>query len=778
MFRPSIPRIAPHFLHFESRTSEADLILGVLSPDYPNSQIENVRTPEDFAAALERAEPDLILCGLSSPTSGGPGVLELARQRRPEAPFIIISNRAMEDSAIKALDQGAIDYLVNDCLGRLPKAVRRALDEKNDKRQLLQDRDEIRLINERLQFYELSVKDLIWDWNLVSGERSQCDGMVESLGYAPNEINAKFDDWIRFVHPDDVARVRKSILAAPGGTQDHWTEEFSFLHKHGHHVSLRAEGFVVRDSAGQAVRMIGSLSDITGADQSGARLLRQPAKLGWGAEAISLRNLDDGILCWSKGAERVYGWAQSEAVGRRSTELIEKGLAEYEDAKKALLAKGRWIGRLPKAARNGRRLKIESRWILLRDEQGRAKSILAIDSDVSETEKIEVQSLRNQRMESLGTLASGIAHDLNNVLAPICMAIALLKLKIPADKDTTRVLDMLEANTRRGARLIKQVLTFGRGIEGDRIMVDLAYIVREIEEMAQDTFPKAIQFSVNLPSDLWTVAGDPTQLHQVLLNLSVNARDAMPEGGKLTIGLQNLSLDATYAAMNPEAKPGPYVVVTVTDTGNGIPAEIQDKIFDPFFSTKGAGKGTGLGLATSLAIVKGHGGFITVQSEVHKGASFNIHLPAISTHLVTDNVEESQASISHGSDELVLVVDDEEPIRIVIEETLKKFGYRVILASNGAEAVSRYAMHHDDIAVVITDVVMPVMDGVATAVALKTINPRVRIIGSSGMGSDPVGNRSKLLNVGVKHFISKPFAAETLLRLLSKVIHRGSRPPR
>ncbi|MFZ1057326.1 MAG: response regulator [Opitutaceae bacterium] len=778
MNRIPITHVAPHVLHLEDKATEAEAVRKVIRPEWPNCRIEHVRTREDFAAALERAEPDLIISNLSSQRFDGRVVLALAHRRRPDVPFLFVTNRTMEDRAIKALDQGATDYVFIDRLDRLAPVIRRALTEAKDKRQLQYATDEVRLLNKRLHLYARSITDLVWDWDLVTNESWHSGGMFEALGYARNEVKAGFEAWSKLIHPDDVQRVNASLQAALSGAQERWEETYRFRHKRGHYLNLRAEGLVDRDKTGRAVRMVGSLTDMTKSSHAEGELMEHAAFLDQASDAISLMDLDDRIRFWSKGAERMYGWSAAEASDRKSTELIDQGSEEYEEAKRVLLVKGRWIGELRKMARDGRTLTIEARWTLLRDGQGNPKSVLAIDTDLTERERLEVQSLRNQRMESLGTLASGIAHDLNNVLAPMCMSIALLKLKIPDDKETMRVLDVLETNSRRGARLIKQVLTFGRGIEGERIVVDLGHIIREIEEIVHDTFPKPIQFSAVYPEEHSTVTGDPTQLHQVLLNLSVNARDAMPDGGKLTISLENATLDSTYAAMNPEAKPGPYVVVTVADTGGGIPKDIQDKIFDPFFTTKEAGKGTGLGLSTSLAIVKGHGGFITVHSELHRGTVFKIYLPANAVPWSADSPEDTQADVPHGNNELILVVDDEEPIRIVMEETLKKFGYRVMLASNGAEAISHYAMHQEDIAVVVTDMVMPVMDGLATVFALKTINPRVKIIGSSGMGSDPVENRAKAINAGVKHFISKPFAAEALLRMIGKIIHRGSRPPR
>jgi PAS domain S-box-containing protein len=298
---------------------------------------------------------------------------------------------------------------------------------------------------------------------------------------------------------------------------------------------------------------------------------------------------------------------------------------------------------------------------------------LVVVRDITERKKLEAQFLRAQRMESLGKLASGIAHDLNNTLTPILLSLEMLKEKV-TDAEDLKSFAMLEAGVQRSASLVKQVLTFGRGVEGQRITVKPMLIVREIEEIIRETFPKSVVFECQADPDLWLVTGDATQLQQVLLNLCINARDAMPQGGNLGIRLANVVLDQIYAGMNLEAKPGPYVVIKVEDTGVGIPPEIRDRIFDPFFTTKEPGKGTGLGLATVLGVVKSHGGFINCYSELGKGTKFNVYLPGNATPGVAETVAVEQSLLPRGHGELVLFVDDEEAIRKVSQKTLERFG--------------------------------------------------------------------------------------------------------
>jgi PAS domain S-box-containing protein len=387
--------------------------------------------------------------------------------------------------------------------------------------------------------------------------------------------------------------------------------------------------------------------------------------------------------------------------------------------------------------------------------------------DITDRTKLECQVLQLQRMENLGMLAGGIAHDLNNVLTPLLFAIEVLKGKV-TDTDGRQLLESLESNVQRGAGLVKQVLIFGRGVAGDRIPFSPARVVREIRRIIQETFPKSIKFEYRAASDLWSIIGDATQLHQVLLNLTINARDAMPNGGELSVEMANVILDESYTTVNLDAKTGPYVIITVTDTGLGIPSEILDKIYDPFFTTKETGKGTGLGLSTTLGIVKSHGGFIHCYSEVGRGTTFNVYLPANSTQVVGDKDLFASTQLPRGQNELVLVVDDEPDIRQVVRGTLEQFGYRVALAENGAAALALYVQRHEEIAVVITDMAMPIMDGPATIVALRSVNPQVKIIGSSGIATN--GSVAKAVEIGVKHFIPKPYNAESMLNALREVL--------
>jgi signal transduction histidine kinase len=382
------------------------------------------------------------------------------------------------------------------------------------------------------------------------------------------------------------------------------------------------------------------------------------------------------------------------------------------------------------------------------------------------------QLLRAQRMESVGTLASGIAHDMNNILAPILLSVFMLRRPQPPEEFEKTLLN-IETNTKRGADLVKQLLIFGRGASGKREVVRLNTLFKDLEKLIQGTFPKSLALVSEIARDMWPVMGDGTQLHQVLLNLCVNARDAMPNGGKITLGARNVQFDENYAAMHAEAKPGPYLCLCVADNGSGIPPEVIDKIFDPFFTTKEVGSGTGLGLSTVMGIVKGHNGFVRLRSQVGVGTTFEIYLPA-----VPDAVESAAAAPSpallRGHGEKILVVDDEEGIRDVLQKTLRQHGYEVLAAGDGIEAIVQYSQHRNEIKAVLTDLMMPSMDGVTMTKALKRMDPDIKIIASSGIGSarDKDEKAAELSALGVTTFLSKPYTAGEILAAISGLLRQ------
>jgi two-component system, cell cycle sensor histidine kinase and response regulator CckA len=501
--------------------------------------------------------------------------------------------------------------------------------------------------------------------------------------------------------------------------------------------------------------------------QAVEKIREQAALIDVSPDAIFVRDLDCHILFWNKGAEEMYGWTSDEIIGKESCQLLIKSQSSQLDIPlSTVLATGEWQGELTKVTKSGQKILVSSRWILMRDEAGNPKSILTVETDITAQKQLEEQFLRTQRLESLGTLASGIAHDLNNILTPILGTAQLLPLTLPPlDEQNQNLLNLLSDSASRGSNLVKQILFFAKGTEGNRIALQVAHLLREIRQLVSQTFPKSIDIQIHIPEELWMITGEVTQLHQVLMNLCVNARDAMPNGGILSLSPENIWIDEQYAQMELEAKVGPYLVITIADTGTGIPQNILDRIFDPFFTTKEASKGTGLGLSTAIGIVKSYGGFIKISSKVGEGTQFKVFLPATETTKITSQ-ENLQPSVGNG--ESILVVDDETPILTISKETLQFYNYRVLTANNGIDAIAQYAQHQNEISLVLMDMMMPEMGGEKAIQTLRLMNPQVKIIASSGIES----NKEVAAAVGAKAFLSKPFTSDDLLNTLHRVLFK------
>jgi len=489
-------------------------------------------------------------------------------------------------------------------------------------------------------------------------------------------------------------------------------------------------------------------------------------------DAIWDINISNQTIWWSEGYYTLFGYDRSEVlpglsswIDRIHPEDEPRVSAGFQQAISGVAIE--WKDEYRYRRKDGSYAAVQDRGHIIRDDSGRATRMVGGMTDITEHKKVLGQYLRAQRMESIGTLAGGIAHDLNNVLAPVLMSIELLRLQV-TNESGQRILKTIEQSTRRGADLVRQVLTFARGLEGRHGAVKLDLLLKDVLRITTETFNRSIRSEQHLAGDLWAVNGDSTQLHQVLLNLAVNARDAMPDGGTLIFAAENVTIDAQYAATSRDAKAGPYVCVSISDTGCGIRPDILERIFEPFFTTKEVGKGTGLGLSTAHAIVKSHRGFITVYSELGKGSMFKVYIPA-DPSLQNIPPDPDITMLHRGSGETILVVDDEASVLTITQQTLEAFGYRVVVARDGAEAVALYAQQRAMIDVVLTDMVMPIMDGPATVNALMHIHPQVRIIAASGL--DANGRVAKAAGSGVKHFLPKPYTAETLLTTLHNVLH-------
>ncbi|MEA5626981.1 response regulator [Nostoc sp. UHCC 0251] len=762
-----------------------------------------VLVAEDGKTALKIAEtssPDLILLDVLMPKIDGFETCRLLKINPDTQDIPVIFITAMSDKVdkVKGLNLGAVDYITKplenkEVLARINthlhlRNLTKKLTEQN--KRLEMEILERQRVEEKLRCHSAALDDcnnryqaliqasgqILYDWNLDTNDIKYGGNVELILGYSMPEMLGGLDRWLELVHPDDRKFFNEEINRVLS-TKERFHLEFRLCRKDGTYITVENNGYIFLDSTGKVARMTGFVIDIT--EQQAAlrdrknaeqKIREQAALLDITTDAIIVQDLINQIQFWNRGAEHLYGWMAEEAMGQNANQLLyrKQNLCQLKNIKKTLVEHGSWQGELNQITKQGKEIIVASRWTLVNDNEGQAKSILIVNSDITEKKQLEAQFLRAQRMESLGTLASGIAHDFNNALTPMMMTVQLLEAKLP-DEQSQRWLKIMETNVKRAADLVKQVLWFSRGSVGNFKTLQVQYLISEIENIVKQTFSRAIEIRIDVPGqNLWNIFGDAAQLHQVLMNLCINARDAMPHGGILKISANNFWVDSQYARINIDAKVGSYVMISVCDTGIGIKKEIVDRIFEPFFTTKEMGKGTGLGLSTVLGIIKSHGGFVNLVTEVGKGTEFQVFLPVAQTREIDSKLAGDHELLA-GHGELILVVDDEDSIREVTQTWLEKNAYKVLAASDGIDAIALYTQHQQEISVVLVDMMMPSMDGPTTINVLKKINPDIKIIGVSGLASNH--EMIKILGNNVKILLSKPYTSNDLLRNLQMVIN-------
>lgn len=604
---------------------------------------------------------------------------------------------------------------------------------------------------------------LIW----MSGTDKLCNYFNQPwLDFTGRSLEEELGNgWSEGVHSEDLARCLETYTTS-FAAQREFLMEYRLRRRDGAYRWVLGRGVPRFASSGEFLGYIGSCVDITELKGATERVREQANLLDHARDAILVRDLEDRITYWNLSAKRLFGWSADEVTGKSGRELLyQSDPSQFDQAKRAVLATGEWNGELFLQRKDGSGITVDSRWTLVRYADGKPRAVLVIDTDITEKKEIEDQVLRSQRMESIGSLAGGIAHDLNNVLSPIMMSLEVLQKKY-TDEESKVWLQILEACAARGASMVKQVLSFARGNAGKRVVFQPKHALSDLVRILKETFPKSISVEFSIPRDLKIINADPTQLNQVLMNLAVNARDAMPNGSLLTVKAENTSVDEHYSQMKPDARAGDYVRMAVVDNGIGMVPETVAHVFDPIFTTKEIGRGTGLGLATTLSIVKSHGGFVGVSSQLGKGTEIAVYFPVAADSEDQAHVVETD-EVRGGHGEIVLIVDDEESIRRISKTTLETFGYQVLTAADGTEALAQYATNRN-VDVVITDLGMPYMDGIATIRALRKLTPSLKIICASGLADD--AKAVKTARAEVDAFLTKPYTAKQLLTALARLL--------
>jgi PAS domain S-box-containing protein len=586
-------------------------------------------------------------------------------------------------------------------------------------------------------------------------------------GWTAQEVLGRSVRELLYSEPAILDQAMEKLIA-----HGEWTGELRHKRKDGRILDIEGRWTLVRDAAGQPKAVLAIHTDIT--ERKAAALAVQRSEERFRELAENIQEVfwitdpaKNQMLYISPAYEKIWGrtCASLYESPRQWLDTIHPDdRARVLDAAVTKQARGEYDEEYRIQRPDGTVRWIHDRAFPVRDENGEVLRIVGTAEDVTERRQHERLAQRSQRLESIGTLAGGIAHDLNNALAPIMMSSELLRMQYPGE---SQLLDMIESGSKRAADMVRQLLAFAKGAAGERVSVQPGRLIKELEKLMKGSFPKNIRLVVKGDAQLPTVLGDATQLHQVLLNLCVNARDAMPHGGTLTLEAQCTDVDAAYASSVPDAQPGKYLVLRVRDTGTGIPTEILDRIFDPFFTTKGPEKGTGLGLSTVMGIIRGHGGFLQVYSQRGQGSTFTAHLPVEGAGSDPGQVTQA-AEEFHGQGETILLVDDEATVRQMARMVLQRMNFRPLTATDGADGLLQAAQHRTELRAVITDLHMPQMDGLMFVHALRRMLPDIPIVVASGRMEDAVAEEFKTLGVTTR--LDKPFTEAQLAAALKKLL--------
>ncbi len=627
---------------------------------------------------------------------------------------------------------------------------------------------------ERFRYVSRATNDAIWDWNLVDNTLWWNSGVERLFGFGIADLE-QVGDWERHIHPDDRALVVASLHEGMQGGAEQWNHEYRFLRRNGSYAFVYDRAFMIRGSDGQVVRMVGSMTDLSERKEHEDRLREQAMLLDKARDAIIVRGLDMRIRYWNHAAERLYGVPRARAIGRALTEMIASQDEDaFSQADAQVFATGEWSGRIQQCLHDGRNISIDGHWTLLRDNEGAPTGVLKINTDVTERVELEQRLAQSQKLEAIGQLTGGIAHDFNNLLTVIIGNSEMLAEGLGGAPRMQALASMIRTAGERGAELTNRLLAFARRQALEPTVVRPDELIEGMRNLLRRSLGESIDLLVRHAPDLARVSIDPGQFEAAILNLCINARDAMAGGGRLMIETCNVELDQDYADQRPDVIPGRYVQVAVSDTGAGMPPDIAERAFDPFFTTKPKGKGTGLGLSMVYGFTKQSGGHVAIYSEQGVGTVVKLYLPRI------DGTSESAAATldaapATGGGETVLLVEDDELVSAHASQLLVDLGYRVVIASNGPEALEklRTGIHVD---ILFTDVIMPGgMNGPQLAEAAHALLPGLPVLYTSGYTENAIVHHGRV-DAGV-NLLHKPYRRQTLADKIRSTLAGKQRNP-
>ena len=631
----------------------------------------------------------------------------------------------------------------------------------------------LRSTDERFRFVAKATNDVIWDWDIKTNALVWNDSVETVFGHKQNRIFPEVQWWYDHIHPEDRDRVTAGIRAVLENGESSWSDQYRYRRGDGAYANVMDRGYIARDPNGQPLRMIGAMTDVTERSRSEAAIRFQAQLLNAVQQAVVATDPEGIVIFWNDFAEKLYGWAAEEAVGRPIQELTPSPfLREHSsDIFERGAAGGSWTGEFLVQGKSGKAFPTLLTTSPIRDERGTVLGFVLVSIDLSERRALEEQFRQSQKMDAVGRLAGGIAHDFNNLLTVIRLNTEIIMDGFDPTDPRSEDVKQIRSAAERASSLTRQLLAFSRKQILQPRVLDMNSVVGTVEPMLQRLIGEDITIESTCNARGYVVA-DPGQIEQILVNLVVNARDAMPQGGKISIETRNAALDETYTSEHAPVVPGRYVMLAVGDNGVGMNRDTREHAFDPFFTTKEAGKGTGLGLATVYGIVKQSGGYVWIYSEPGLGTTLKLYFPEVSAAAAFNTAEyKPNSKVAARGSETILLVEDEEAVRGLTSRILEKQGYRVIVAQHGREAMDIATREEGRIDLVLTDIVMPGMNGRGLVERLAGIRPRIKSLYMSGYTDDDIIRRGFI--EPSKSFLQKPFTSESLLQTVRKVLDEG-----
>jgi len=718
-------------------------------------ELQRVEKKDEFLAALADFKPDIILADYSLPQFSALEALKLLRQQKSTVPVILVTGSHSEEAAVECMKEGAEDYILKASLTRLPSALQNTLRKmeaernKDSAEQALKQREaQYRLITE-------NTRDLICLLDAQNKFLYASPSYELVLGYRPDELTGT--DYFQLIHPDDAARALTALEQARRQRQQR-TAEVRHRHADGHWVLFESAASLPAEADGKPRRVVMVSRDITERERAEQEIQHLATFPRFNPNPVLEFSADGSLNYFNDAAQlmaQAFGFTHpQEILPGNAGELVHRCLttARRQVAETNLL--GRTMA-----------------WTFYPIQP--THSVHCYAEDITDRVTLEMQLRRSQKMESIGQLAAGVAHDFNNILTIIQGHSSLLLQRQRLGEGSEDSLRQISMAAERAANLTRQLLLFSRKQLAQPRTLDLNATIETVANMLRVLLGDSISIDLELADDLPAVEADEGMMEQVLMNLAVNSRDAMPRGGRITISTAEREIDERYARRVREARTGRFVAFRVSDTGTGMDVQTLAHIFEPFFTTKEVGKGTGLGLATAYGIIKQHQGWIEVESKEGEGATFTILLPASVKRTETRLQPSSPNEPARGT-ETVLVVEDEEPLRWLVMEVLRHSGYTVYAAANGAEALALWHEHRDEIEMLLSDIMMPQgMSGYELADKITRERPRLPVLFTSGYPMD--GKNSP---VPGRCFLQKPYDPMALAQAVRECLDaRAARAP-